>query len=108
MSLRVRCTVEAMNYSACGLALGDHFELTPTAVVVPPGRDFCYFAITGVITAVLGRLDAEEPDAWLRSRPLLACPDPPEGLHLRVEVVPEPAARPDAAPTPDHEQGASR
>ncbi|WP_216654406.1 hypothetical protein [Nocardioides sp. zg-DK7169] len=103
MSLRVRCTVEAMNYSACGLALGDHFDLTSTSVEVPEGREFCYFAIAGVITAVHGRLDAEEPDAWLRSRPLLACPDPPEALHLRVEVVPDPGVptRPAQAEQPE-------
>ena len=101
MSLRVRCTVEAMNYSACGLALGDHFDLTTTSVEVPEGREFCYFAIAGVITAVHGRLDAEQPDAWLRSRPLLACPDPPEALHLRVEVVPEEPDLPAPTQQPD-------
>jgi len=87
--VRVRCTVEGMNYSACGLAVGDSFELSPTGVTVPAGKRFCYFAIASVIPAVLGRLDTDQPDAYLRGRPLLACPDPPENLHIRIEPIVE-------------------
>ncbi|MFC8845320.1 MULTISPECIES: TIGR04076 family protein [unclassified Micromonospora] len=86
--VRVRCTVEDMNYSACGLRPGDWFELDATGLTVPEGTRFCYFAIASLIPALLGRLDADEPDAYLRGRPLLACPDPPEALHIRVEVAP--------------------
>ncbi len=87
--MKVRCTVEDMNYSACDLQVGDYFELTPTGVTVPEGKRFCYFAIAAVIPAVLGRLDTDTPDSFLQTRPLLACPDPPENLHLRVEPVTE-------------------
>ncbi|WP_306205446.1 TIGR04076 family protein [Actinoplanes sp. RD1] len=85
--LKVRCTVEDMNYSACGLEVGDHFDLDATGLTVPEGKRFCYFAIASILPAVLGRLDAASPDAYLRSRPLLACPDPPENLHIRLHVV---------------------
>ncbi|WP_285599074.1 hypothetical protein [Kineosporia sp. NBRC 101731] len=78
-----------MNYSACALEVGDWFELSPTGVTVPEGKRFCYFAIAAVIPSVLGRLDAAGPDEFLRSRPLLACPDPPENLHIRVEPLEE-------------------
>ncbi|MGP2442690.1 hypothetical protein [Streptomyces sp. JW3] len=82
--VRVRCTVEAMTYSACGLEIGDWFEVDATGLTVPEGQRFCYFAIASVLPAVLGRLTAPEPDDYLRGEPLLACPDPPEGLHMRV------------------------
>ncbi|MEU6539936.1 TIGR04076 family protein [Streptomyces sp. NPDC047000] len=85
--IRVRCTVEAMNYSACGLEIGDWFETDSTGLTVPEGKRFCYFAVASVLPAVLGRLDAAEPDGYLRGEPLLACPDPPEGLHMRVTTV---------------------
>jgi len=87
MSLRVRCTVEGFNYSACGLAVGDSFELSATGVTVPEGRAFCYFAITNAIAAVQPSLGADEPDAYLAARPLVMCPDTPEELRMRVEVV---------------------
>jgi uncharacterized repeat protein (TIGR04076 family) len=76
-----------MNYSACGLRVGDHFELSPDGVTTPEGTGFCYFAVANVMAAVLGHLDAPEPDRYLRSRPLIACPDPPEALHIRVDVL---------------------
>ncbi|GAB6896969.1 TIGR04076 family protein [Kineosporia succinea] len=87
MSVTVRCTVEDMNYSACALQVGDWFELSPTGLTVPEGKRFCYFAIASVIPAVLGHLDTATPDAYLTGRPLIACPDPPENLHIRVEPV---------------------
>jgi uncharacterized repeat protein (TIGR04076 family) len=90
MSIRVRCTVEVMNYSACGLRVGDYFDLTSTGVTVPAGRSFCYFAIANVVSAVGGRLDSDVPDCYLVSQPLLACPDPPEALHMRLRTMPAP------------------
>lgn len=87
MTLRVRCTVEAFSYSACGLAVGDSFELTATGVTVPEGRTFCYFAITNAIAAVQPSLGADVPDAYLAARPLVMCPDTPEELRMRVEVI---------------------
>jgi hypothetical protein len=38
---------------------------------------------------VLGHLDADTPGHYLNTRPLLACPDPPENLHMRVEPLSE-------------------
>ncbi|WLP91607.1 TIGR04076 family protein [Gordonia sp. NB41Y] len=89
MSVTVRCTVESMNYSACGLTVGDHFDLSDTGVIVPEGKQFCYFAIANVLPVVLGRLDAAEADHYLRSSPLLACPDAPEAVRMRVSVLDE-------------------
>jgi len=87
MTHTVRCTVVGMNYSACGLRVGDYFEVGPDGLVVPEGRPFCWFAIASVIPLVNGRLD---DDDWLDTRPLVACPDPPEALHMRLERVSDP------------------
>ena len=96
--MRVICTVESMNYSACGLEVGDSFELDPDAVSVPAGKGFCFFAVSQVVTAVHARLSAGTPDDYLRSLPLIACPDPPEAVRIRVRV------QPPAAPGHDHRQ----
>jgi uncharacterized repeat protein (TIGR04076 family) len=84
---RVRCTVEAMNYSACGMRVGDSFEVGPEGVSLPEGKGFCFFAIASVAPLLNGRLDTPDVDAWLASRPLVACPDPPENLIMRLELV---------------------
>jgi uncharacterized repeat protein (TIGR04076 family) len=78
----VRCTVEAMNYSACGMRVGDYFEVDGEGLTVPDGRPFCWFAIASVVPLLNGRLFDDE---WLDSKPLVACPDPPEALHMRLE-----------------------
>ncbi|MFN8224977.1 MAG: TIGR04076 family protein [Gaiellales bacterium] len=88
--VRVRATVESMSYSACGLELGDWFEIDETGLSLPPGKGFCYFAIAAVVPFVSGRLG--EPDAreWLAASPRIACPDPPENLVMRLDLVQEP------------------
>lgn len=91
----VRCTVETMNYSACGLKRGDWFEVGPAGVSLPPGKHFCFYAIAAVAPMLNGRLDASDTDAWLASGPLVACPDPPENLVMRLGP----------APTVDQEEG---
>jgi uncharacterized repeat protein (TIGR04076 family) len=84
--MRIRCTVESMNYSACGMQIGDYFEVDERGLSVPDGHEFCWFAIASVVPLISGRIGGGDPD-WLRRRPLVACPDPPEGLHMRLEVL---------------------
>jgi uncharacterized repeat protein (TIGR04076 family) len=83
----VRCTVVAMNYSACGLKEGDWFEVDAEGLRLPDGQPFCAFAVTTVLPLVNGRLDDADPDSWLDSKPLVQCPDPPEALRMRLEAV---------------------
>ena len=37
----IRCTVESMNYSACGLQIGDSFEVDEDGLVVHAPEGFC-------------------------------------------------------------------
>lgn len=79
---RIRCVVESLNYSACGLAVGDAFEIGPEGLSTPSGAGICFYAIASV-AAMLGSVP--DADAWLATRPRVACPDPPENLVLRLE-----------------------
>ena len=99
----VRCTVESMNYSACGLRKGDYFEVDSKGFRMPDGQPFCAFAITTVLPLLAGRLDSEDADEWLESRPLLQCPDPPEALWMRLEAAPHSA---EETPADDADTGA--
>ena len=98
----VRCTVESMNYSACGLEKGDYFEVDAQGFRMPDGQPFCAFAITTVLPLLAGRLDSKDADEWLESKPLLQCPDPPEALWMRLEAVEPSSGR---APSGDPENG---
>ena len=84
----LRCTVESLNYSACGMQVGDHFDVVDGNLSLPTGRPFCYFALANVIPLLSGRLDTPAGEDWLATEPLLACPDPPEGVLMRLTRVP--------------------
>lgn len=84
---RVRCVVDSMTYSACDMQPGDWFEVGPDGVRMPDGQPFCFFAMLSVLPLVNGRLGGEDLESWLESRPMLQCPDPPEGLWMRLEAA---------------------
>jgi uncharacterized repeat protein (TIGR04076 family) len=81
-----------MNYSACGMKPGDYFEVGPEGFSLPAGQHFCYFAVASVLPVINGRLGGQTDDTWPDSAPLLQCPDPPEGLYMRLEPAPEQGA----------------
>jgi uncharacterized repeat protein (TIGR04076 family) len=84
---RVRCTVDSMNYSACAMKPGDYFEVDAGGELsMPDGQGFCYFAIASAVPHVTGYLGGAD---WPSPPPLVACPDPPEALYLRLERVGE-------------------
>lgn len=87
---RVRCTVESMNYSACGHLPGDSFEVDADGIQIPggpSGEGFCYFAVATVAQMITEFRGTEGAEEWLAERPVVMCPDPPEGLRMRLEAV---------------------
>lgn len=84
---RLRCTVDSMAYSACGMDVGDYFEVGPEGVTMPDGQQFCVFAVAAAIPLLNGR-QGEPLDAWLATDPVLQCPDPPEQVRMRISPAP--------------------
>ncbi len=87
----IRVTVERIEgRSVCGLEPGDYFEVTESSRVrIPEGRHFCLYAIQSVLPllpAKMRRLPAED---WLERDTLVCCPDPEEGLVMRIERLGE-------------------
>ena len=87
----IRVTVERIEgRSVCGLEPGDYFEVTESSRVrIPEGRHFCLYAIQSVLPllpAKMRRLPAED---WLERDTLVCCPDPEEGLVMRIERLDE-------------------
>ena len=87
----LRVTVDSISgRPVCGLAVGDYFEVTESSRVrIPDGRHFCLFAIQAVLPllpAKMRRLPAED---WLEQDNLVCCPDPEEGLVMRIERIGE-------------------
>lgn len=88
MTRTLRCTVDAMNYSACGHRIGDAFEVGPDGIRIDSANGgFCYFAVASIAPVLAARLESPELDDWLATEPVMMCPDPPEALRMRVVEV---------------------
>ena len=83
----LRVTVDRIEgRSACGMAVGDYFEVTESAHLrIPEGKKFCIWALASVLPFVTGN-SGEAPARGLAGagHPVLL-PGPGGGLVMRVE-----------------------
>lgn len=87
----LRVTVdEIRGRSVCGMAVGDSFEVrNSNQVTVPPGQHFCFFAMQAVFPLLAGKMRKLPEGDWLEQDSLVCCPDPEEGLIMRIERIGE-------------------
>ena len=85
----LRVTVERIDgRSVCGMRVGDSFELrSSSAISIPAGAHFCAYALASVLPFLAAKQRALDPADWLATDELFACPDPDEGLVMRVERI---------------------
>ncbi len=78
--------VEIRGRSVCGLSVGDYFELTESSRLrLPPGQHFCLYALASVLPLLAAKQRELAENDWLASDSLVCCPDPEEGLVMRIE-----------------------
>ena len=87
----LRVTVERIEgRSVCGLEVGDYFEVTESSRVrIPDGRHFCLYAIQAVLPLLPAKMRRLPEEDWLEQDNLVCCPDPEEGLVMRIERIGE-------------------
>ena len=87
----LRVTVERIEgRSACGLAVGDYFEVTESSHLrIPPGRHFCIYALSAILPLLPAKQRRLAADDWLEHETLVACPDPDERVIMRIERIGE-------------------
>lgn len=85
--LRVTVT-EIRGRSVCGLEIGDYFELTESSRLrIPAGKHFCIFALGSVLPLLAAKQRELRENDWLASDSTVHCPDPDEGLVMRIERI---------------------
>lgn len=78
--------VEIRGPSVCGLQIGDYFEVTESSRVrIPAGKHFCMYALSAVLPLLSAKQRQLAANDWLERDSLVACPDPDEGLIMRIE-----------------------
>lgn len=85
----LRVTVERIDgRSVCGLAVGDHFELTDSSRLrIPAGKHFCIYALASILPLLAAKQRQLVAGDWLEQDSLVACPDPDERLIMRIERI---------------------
>ena len=83
----LRVTVdEIRGRSVCGMKVGDWFEVRNSSqLVLPEGRHFCIYALSSVLPLLAAKQRELSDNDWLATDNLVACPDPEEGLIMRIE-----------------------
>jgi uncharacterized repeat protein (TIGR04076 family) len=83
--LRVTVT-EIRGRSVCGLSVGDWFEVRNSSrLVLPKDRHFCIYALAAVLPLLAAKQRELSENDWLSSDNFVACPDPDEGLIMKIE-----------------------
>jgi uncharacterized repeat protein (TIGR04076 family) len=83
----LRVSVESIRgRSVCGLRIGDYFDLDHSSQLrIPDGRHFCIFALQSVLPLLAAKQRQLPAADWLETDSLVCCPDPEEGLVMRIE-----------------------
>ena len=83
----LRVTVsEIRGRSVCGMKVGDWFELRNSSqLILPEGRHFCIYALGAALPLLAAKQRELDENDWLASDSTVVCPDPDEGLVMRIE-----------------------
>lgn len=80
--------VEIRGRSVCGLRVGDYFELTESSRLrIPSGKHFCIYALASVLPLLAAKQRDLSANDWLETDSTVHCPDPDEGLVMRIERI---------------------
>ncbi|HBX70685.1 MAG TPA: TIGR04076 family protein [Chloroflexi bacterium] len=85
----LRITVDSIKgCSVCGLQVGDYFEVVESSKLrIPAGKHFCLYALNSVLPLLPAKQRQLAENDWLECDTLVACPDPEEGLIMRIERI---------------------
>ena len=85
----IRVTVVSIEgRSVCGMQVGDYFEVVESSKVkIPAEKHFCLFAMNAVIPLIPAKQRLLNKNDWLERDMLVACPDPEEGLIMKIERI---------------------
>jgi uncharacterized repeat protein (TIGR04076 family) len=74
--------------SVCGLQVGDYFEVRESSkLFIPEGKHFCIYALSAVLPLLPAKQRQLDANDWLESEMYISCPDPEEGLVMRIERI---------------------
>jgi len=81
---------EVRGTSSCGMKVGDAIEVRDSSrLSITRGEHFCMFALAAALPVVVGAERSIANDDWIFDGIEVCCPDPKEGLVMRLEFLEE-------------------
>jgi len=71
----------------CSMAVGDTVYLRSGKVSLPPGKDFCLYALQSAIPLLPAKQRIGHPADWMETDTRVVCPDPACRLIMRIDRV---------------------
>ena len=85
----LRVSVHEINgRSVCGMSVGDYFEVSNSDQLrIPDGGMFCFWAMQSIMPLLPAKMRSLPAGDWLEQDTLVCCPDPEEGLIMKIEMI---------------------
>ena len=74
-------------HCTCTMRVGDRVRLRSGKLSLPPGRDFCLYALQAAIPLLPAKQRASHPADWMETDTRVTCPDPACRLIMRIDRV---------------------
>ena len=71
----------------CRMAVGDRVFLRSGKLSMPPGADFCLYALQSVIPLLPAKQRRGHPADWMETDTRAVCPDPACRLIMRIDRI---------------------
>ena len=73
----------------CSMEVGDRFYLRSGKLSLPPGEDFCLYAIQATLPLLPAKQRQSHPADWMETDTKVVCPDPACRLIMRIDRIAE-------------------
>lgn len=71
----------------CSHHVGDYFLVEGENLVFPTGSRFSMYALSAILPLLPAKQRKLDPNDWMQSDALIACPDPNCGARFRISQV---------------------
>ncbi len=74
-------------HCTCRMRIGDRVRLRGGKISLPPGADFCLYALQAAIPLLPAKQRACHPADWIETDTRVTCPDPACRLIMKIERI---------------------
>lgn len=78
---------EIQGHCTCSMTVGDRLFVRGGKLSLPPGADFCLYALQAALPLLPAKQRRNHPADWMETDSRVTCPDPACRLIMRIDRV---------------------